>query len=323
MLSRFDSYKKEIDQALADLLVGRSPRELYDPMAYVLQAGGKRIRPILVLLACEASGGQVEPVWPAALALEILHTFTLVHDDIMDRDDLRRGRPTLHKAWDEATAILAGDGLVTLAYQTLLSVQHDSVAEAARLFTDALLVLCEGQAMDKAFEGRDTVSLAEYRIMVQKKTGKLLEVACELGAVLGNASPEIRASLLGFAASWGEAFQIQDDWLDIMADATVLGKPSCSDVRAKKKTFVTLHFFEHASPAAQKAFMPFWGAVSMSNAEITRVRDLMTDSGALDAAQSAFSLLIQAAEEQLCALPDTAAKALLMQLVDRLRNRSY
>lgn len=323
MHSRFDSYKNEIDTALATLLKDRCPRELYDPMAYVLEAGGKRIRPLLVLLACQASGGSEDSAWPAALAVEILHTFTLVHDDIMDGDDLRRGRPTLHKAWDEATAILAGDGLVTLAYQTLLSASHPSIAEAARIFTEGLLVLCEGQALDKAFESREGVALSEYTTMIQKKTGKLLEVACEVGAVLGDATTEIRRHLVAFAGAWGEAFQIQDDWLDIMADARVLGKPSCSDVRARKQTFLTLHFFENADASARLRFMPFWGAEQMSDADIETVRSLMADSGSLEAAKKAVSRLTDTAESHLKALPDTDACRQFIQLVDRLRDRSY
>ena len=321
MPSRFDAYKEEIDRSLSALLRGRNPRELYEPMGYVLDAGGKRIRPMLVLLAAEAVGGRAEVVLPAALALEILHTFTLVHDDIMDRDALRRGRPTVHTRWDEATAILAGDGLVTLAYQTLLSLDHPALAEAARLFTDGLLVLCEGQAMDKAFELRETVSVEEYTLMIQKKTAKLLEVACEVGAVLGGATPQARRDLGDFAGAWGEAFQIQDDLLDIMGDEAVLGKPCCSDIRAQKKTYLTLHFMAHAGAPALARWQSLWGRAELDKGQIAEIRGLVAGTGSVEAARQAVDRLTGVAEARLEALPEGPARSALLSMVARLRDR--
>ncbi|MCK5145534.1 polyprenyl synthetase family protein [bacterium] len=313
----------DINASLTELLSGREPKELYEPMRYVLEAGGKRIRPILVLLSCEAVGGDVEQVWPAALAVEILHTFTLVHDDIMDHDAMRRGSPTIHTRWDEATAILAGDGLVTLAYQVLLGIHDKRIADAARLFTDGLLILCEGQAMDKSFETRKDVSLTEYMIMIQKKTGKLLEVACDLGAVLGGAGESERLNLKAYANAWGEGFQIQDDLLDIYGEESKLGKPACSDIQARKQTFLSLHFYEHAGRAEINAMRKYWGSKNLSNSDITHIRELMSKTGSLESARNAVYERTEAAQVHLESLPKSRARKELLGLVNRLRERSY
>jgi geranylgeranyl diphosphate synthase type II len=208
--------RSRIDKELQLLFQDKEPLSLYRPMQYVMDSGGKRIRPLLLLLCGEAVGGSVESCLQASLAVELLHTFTLVHDDIMDHDDLRRGRETVHKKWDESTAILAGDGLVTMAYKTLLKTKHDRLQDVLNLFTDGLLVLCEGQALDKEYETVSKISLEDYNRMIYKKTAKLIEVSCEMGVVLGNGSSAERDILRQFGINLGLAFQIQDDLLDII-----------------------------------------------------------------------------------------------------------
>lgn len=318
-----ETLRNKIDKRLQAVLTERSPVSLYTPMGYLVKAGGKRIRPLLALLSCHAVGGKTAVCLDAAVALELLHTFTLVHDDIMDRDDLRRGMPTVHARWDEATAILAGDGLVTLAYRTLLKTRHQCLADVLEIFTDGLMTLCEGQALDKAFEQRPRVPLHEYMGMIQKKTSALIEVSCEIGAVLGNAGPHQRRSLKRFARGLGLAFQIQDDWLDLVADQKVLGKPTASDVIEKKKTYLTIHFLENAVPVQKKAFFALFGKCRLNRGEIGRIRALFDETGTLDATSALVENLINRSVSSLAPLPETPARKILAAFALSIKDRSY
>ena len=191
---QYQRYKDIVDRQLRLSIKKNEPRSLYQPVQYVLSGGGKRIRPLLVLLACEAVGGSTRQAQHAAVAIEILHNFTLVHDDIMDNAPSRRGRPTVHTKWDTSIAILVGDELVALAYRELLKTQSPYIARVADIFTEGVVEVCEGQAYDKEFEARKHVSLEEYLLMIGKKTGKMVSVASEIGAVIGGGSAaEIRA----------------------------------------------------------------------------------------------------------------------------------
>ena len=264
-------------------------------MAYPVEAGGKRIRPVLCMLSCEAVGGKAETALPAAGALELLHTFTLVHDDIMDHDDMRRGHPTVHKKWDEATAILAGDGLVTLAYHSLLQTRHDDLVSVLKLFTEGLLVLCEGQAMDKAFESMDHVSMEAYETMMEH--------------------------LRLFGRKLGRAFQIQDDLLDVISETSVTGKPMGSDLKAKKKTRLVIDFLNHAPADQIRAFRSFWEKPNLSNAEIEAIRDLFDSSGILNATRNNFFHLIEQALTHLSAIPESGARESLAAYAIKIRDR--
>jgi geranylgeranyl pyrophosphate synthase len=278
-----------VEPLIRDRFAGRSPRELYDPMAWLLEAGGKRIRPLLVALSCEAVGGTLDDCLDAAVAVELLHTFTLVHDDIMDRDGLRRGRPTVHVKWDEATAILAGDGLVTAAFESLIRSTHPNATRALKRFAESLMGLCEGQALDKLFESRGGVTLPEYLDMIGRKTGLLIEACCGIGALLGNASEDETAALERFGAEIGAAFQIQDDLLDVAADGNRLGKPLCSDIVSGKKTFLTVHFAANADGEMKKLLEAYRGKTDWSEEDTRGVRGLMAAAGSFEAARRAVA----------------------------------
>jgi geranylgeranyl diphosphate synthase type II len=313
----------KIEKRLRAVLAEKPPVSLYAPMAYLVKAGGKRIRPLLAVLSCRAVGGKTETCLDAAAALELLHTFTLVHDDIMDRDDLRRGRPTVHTRWDEATAILAGDGLVTLAYQTLLKTRHSGLTAILNIFTNGLLTLCKGQALDKTFEQKENVALSEYMDMIKKKTAALIEVSCEIGAVLGDAGQREKRALKQFARKLGLAFQIQDDWLDVVAEENVLGKPAASDVMGKKKTYLTIHFLENASPAQKKVFAALFGKSALAGAEISRIRALFAETGTLDSARGLVDGLIGQSVSALAPLPHSPSRQTLAEFALSIRDRSY
>src|SRR4030042_3556330 len=258
-------------------------------------------------LSCQAAGGSIEDAMDAAAAVELLHTFTLVHDDIMDHDDSRRGNPSVHIKWEEATAILAGDGLVALSFQTLLRNRHPRCNEVFRKFTDGLLILCEGQAYDKIFETKDKVSLDEYNHMIACKTARLIQVSCECGAILGNGSGKEVAALGRFAHELGMAFQIQDDLLDILSDDSVSGKPQGSDLIQKKKTFPVIHFYEHASPEMRASFQQYWNMSRLGKGDILAVKELFEISGSIAGAERIGELHISNAVQSLDALKPSQA----------------
>lgn len=272
---------EKIDGPIRLLFRDQTPATLYEPMAYLLRAGGKRIRPLLLALSCRSVGGHLEDCLDAAVAIELLHTFTLVHDDIMDHDHLRRGLPTVHKKWDEATAILAGDGLVTAAYAGLLRTRHPELHRVLDKFTEGLMVLCEGQALDKAFESREDVAIGEYFDMIGKKTAKLIEMSCEVGGILGNGTEGETAALKRFGFSLGIAFQVQDDLLDVISKEETLGKPVASDISERKKTYLTIHFHSRADAAQRGRFMAFWGKPGLAPADADEIKSLFEQTGTL------------------------------------------
>jgi len=314
--------RSQIDKALQELFEDREPMSLYQPMQHLLSSGGKRIRPLLVILSCEAVGGMFQTCFKAALAVELLHTFTLVHDDIMDHDDLRRGRETVHKKWDEAMAILAGDGLVTMAYQTLLETEHNRFQEVLRLFTDGLMTLCEGQARDKEYEARSEISLEEYNQMIYQKTAKLIEVSCEMGGILGDGSSKERETLKQFGTSLGLAFQIQDDLLDILSEESILGKPIGSDLIEGKKTYITVHFYSTAAQTDIDEFRMCLSGDIINEEQIETIRELLKKNKTLHSARSSIQGHISDALQCLDNFKSTQArenlKLLSLQLKDRI-----
>ena len=234
----------QIQQKLQESIRDSFPASLREPILYFLETPGKKIRPLLTILACELVGGRMEQAMPAALGIELFHDFTLIHDDIMDRDELRRGRFTIHKKWGEDAAILVGDALVGLAYERFLQCESIYVPRVLNLFTETLVKVCEGQALDKEFEKRDDVKLAEYLEMITKKTAWLIRLSTQLGAILGGGSPDQVDAMTHFGQQLGIGFQIQDDWLDYVGEENTLGKKVGSDLKLDKKTFVSLKYEE-------------------------------------------------------------------------------
>jgi len=243
---RYEALRRMVDRRLATLVRRGEPADLRAACRYVLSGGGKRIRAVLVLLSCEASGGKVQKALNAAAAVEVLHNFTLVHDDVMDNSLTRRGKPTVHVTWDLNTAIITGDILLGVGYRTLLREGTRHTDRLVRLFTEALLDVCEGQALDLAFERRTDVTVSEYFRMIEKKTAALLSAAAEIGALLGGGSPQVQAALRRYGHSLGRAFQLQDDLLDVVADPKGLGKPIGGDIVEGKKTFLLLRAVSRA-----------------------------------------------------------------------------
>ena len=320
-LQRYKQYGSFIDEHLSTFIKRTIPRSLYEPANYILEAGGKRIRPVLVLCACEAVGGNKEDAIHAAAGLEILHNFTLVHDDIMDNAAARRGRPTVHTKWDSNVAILAGDVLLGLAYRALLMSKTDSIHELSSIFTEGVIEVCEGQAYDKEFETRKRVSLDEYLLMIRKKTGTMVSVAMEVGAILGSGSPTERAALKQYGELVGEAFQVQDDLLDVVADEKQFGKTIGGDIVEGKKTFLLITALQRARGEEKRVLQKLVQEGGVAKGKVNRVRQIFLSTGAVEAAEIQIANDIAKAKEQLKVLNDSESTHMLSWFADMLLGR--
>ena len=218
----------------------QEPKNLYEPIDYALQSGGKRIRPTLVLMAAQMFGGNIEQCIKPAAAMEIFHNFTLLHDDVMDNADVRRGRPTIKAKWDDNTAILSGDAMLIKAYQYLEEVSADKLLPVLKLFSQTALEVCEGQQYDTDFEKREDVTIEEYYEMIRLKTAVLLAGCLKLGAILGGASEADANNLYDFGIAIGIAFQLRDDYLDCYGDEKTFGKKIGGDILCGKRTFLLI-----------------------------------------------------------------------------------
>lgn len=248
---------KLINEQLDRLSDNREPRHLYEPIEYVLSLGGKRIRPILMMLAYNLYQERPEEILMPACAIETYHNYTLLHDDLMDCADLRRGCATVHKRWDANTAILSGDSMLVLAYQRMATCRADYLKEVIDLFTQTALEIGEGQQYDMDFEKRDDVTEDEYIEMIRLKTSVLLACALKIGAILGGASQEDAENLYRFGEKIGLAFQLQDDYLDVYGDTKVFGKAIGGDIISNKKTYMLINAFNLATPK-QRAELTEW-----------------------------------------------------------------
>ena len=252
----------DINQVIESLDWSKDPKGLYEPIGYTLASGGKRIRPTLAMIASSLFGGKEEEVLPAALALEVFHNFTLLHDDVMDRAEVRRGRPTVHVKWNDNTAILSGDQMLIEAYKLLSHVPTDKLPQVLQWFNTMATGICEGQQYDVDFEQKDEVSIAEYMKMIELKTSVLLAYALKIGGYIAGANPAQLESLYQFGLHIGLAFQIQDDILDVYGNPETFGKAIGGDICCNKKTFLLLTAFEKADPQS-KAELQQWLATEI------------------------------------------------------------
>lgn len=250
-----DQLIEKANNAVAQIKNNAEPHNLYDPIHYILSIGGKRIRPVLMMMGYNLYKDDVDSIINNAIALETYHNFTLLHDDLMDKSDLRRGNPTVHKKWNDNTAILSGDAMLILAYQLFnQGVQNN---DALSTFIEATLGVCEGQQYDMDFETRNDVTEAEYMEMIREKTSLLLAAALKIGAQLAGASQEDAENLYEFGEKMGLAFQLQDDLLDVYGDPKVFKKKLGGDIVENKKTFMLINALQKANPE-QKKEMEAW-----------------------------------------------------------------
>ncbi|MEO5675347.1 MAG: polyprenyl synthetase family protein [Chitinophagales bacterium] len=231
---------------LKKLSFSRQPNNLYDPFKYMLDLGGKRMRPVMLLMACEMFGADGTKAISQAIALELFHNFTLIHDDIMDRAPLRRGKPSVHQKYGSATAILSGDAMLIYAYQYLIKTSFSPIEKLVSVFNDCAISICEGQQMDMNFEKGDTVSVEQYFEMIDLKTATLLAASMRVGAMIGGASEQDAEHTEHFGKNLGVAFQLKDDWLDAFGEAGKTGKQRGGDIIQNKKTFLLLEALRRA-----------------------------------------------------------------------------
>lgn len=312
-----------VNDRIRSVFEHKEPATLYEPMKYIIDGGGKRLRPILLLLSNEAVGGHSEDCLDAAVAVEMLHNFTLIHDDVMDQDDIRRGQETVHKKWDVNVAILSGDGLVALSYRYLMNCNHPHIAKIGRLFSDALRELCEGQALDKEFESRWDVTINDYFTMIRKKTAVLIALCTQIGGFFGNGSERQIQSLWEYGLNIGMAFQIQDDLLDVTADEKVLGKDWGSDIIQRKKTFLLIHALEVGSPAIKQEIHKILDQPVIDEMSVKRMANLFLETGTLRAAEARIQDHFQKAREQLAVLPDASGRKNLELFLELVSHRNY
>ena len=303
-----DRWRKALEEALAGFLKPHSPASadgLYAPIHYLLDLGGKRIRPVLALAACEAEGGTLDQAMPSALAVELFHNFTLMHDDIMDAAPLRRGRPTVHTKWSENAAILSGDVMYTLALTALESAPVEALPDVLRLFNATSREVCEGQQSDMAFESREDVQLDEYMSMIRLKTSVLLAASAAMGARSAGASSARVEAWYRFGENVGLAFQIQDDYLDTFGESGATGKQVGGDILSDKKTLLWLATEAH--PQGKSVLSSWIGkhpatGTDQAQDKVEAVRKAMLDAGADQEARSRMEFHVQAAREALAEL---------------------
>lgn len=317
-------YSKQVqkfEKKYSVLLEDRKPESLYQPCHFIVEGTGKRLRPFLVMIAAKSVGADPQSVMNAAMAVELFHNFTLVHDDIMDNADKRRGRPTLHLKYDLSTAILAGDNLLAIAYERLLKNCKKNGIGAVEDFTHGLIEVCEGQSLDKDFETRDEVSLEEYLIMISKKTAALAEVSCSIGAKLGGGSVKEINALKRYGKYLGLAFQIQDDLLDIMADEAELGKKIGGDLIEGKKTYLLLKALEKAKGNDKKLIQKVISNNGIKTNQIQTYKKLYTKLGVIDDAAKEVKRYTNLALKAISRLQDEESKLILKWLANSLTDR--
>lgn len=278
----------------------REPQNLYAPIHYILGLGGKRLRPVLTLMAAEIFGADYRKALDAALAIEIFHNFSLVHDDIMDAAPLRRGQPTVHEKWDINTGILSGDAMLINAYQLFENYEGKMFRDLAQLFSKTAIEVCEGQQYDVDFESRDDVSIPEYLKMIEYKTAVLVGAALKMGGIIAGASPKDQNYIYEFGRNLGIAFQLQDDYLDAFGSTETFGKQIGGDIIENKKTYLYLKAMEKGSES-QVLEMAHLYSIKPEEpvGKINTVKEIFLDSGAAEITKSAIKNYTDAAFEVL------------------------
>lgn len=285
----FEDLAKAVNRRLSETAYPGSPENLYAPISYAMSSGGKRVRPVLLLLACDMYGGDIGKALEAAAAVETYHNYTLLHDDLMDNADMRRGRETVHKRWDANTAVLSGDVMLALAYRRLISAGTGRTEELVRLFTQTAIEVGEGQRRDMDFESRLDVTEDEYVGMIRQKTAALIACAAEMGALIGGAPPEGAGLLHRFGEMTGIAFQLQDDCLDVYGDPEVFGKKRGGDILCNKKTYLLIRACSKAEGRTRAELLRWITSARSDGSE--KIRAVTDIYGRLGVAADAAALI--------------------------------
>lgn len=316
-------YQEAFAAHIKDIKIAKEPSSLYTPVNYILDLGGKRLRPVLTLMTAEIFSGDYKKALNAAMGIEIFHNFSLIHDDIMDDAPLRRGKETVHLKWDLNTGILSGDAMLILAYQLFENYEPETFQKLVKLFNKTALEVCEGQQYDVDFETRDDVAIADYLKMIEFKTAVLIGAAMKMGAIVANASENDQNGIYEFGKNLGIAFQLQDDFLDAFGDAKTFGKQIGGDIIENKKTFLYLKAIEF-SPQESKHELQNLYSISPNDCsdKIETAKQIFRSTGAADATQQAIKNYTDKAFLTLETMTiDANKKEILRQLGEQLMNR--
>ncbi len=327
LAERMREIAKQVTEYILAIVKG-SPQQLYDAALHLIKAGGKRVRPFIVVTVAEGLGASREAAMPFAAGVELVHNFTLIHDDIIDRDEFRRGVPTVHKLWGEPLAIIAGDLLFAKAFEVLndavaRGVPPQRVEKAYHVLARASRIVAEGQALDMLFEDLERVSMDDYLDMVYRKTGALFEASAILGGLVATDDEEIIEALGEYGRNLGIAFQIRDDILGLIGDEKVLGKPVYSDIREGKKTILVIYALSKLDADARDKLLSVLGKRNATREELEEAARLIRETGAVDYAESVARDYVGRAKTALNKIDfvDEEAKRLLEQLVDFIATR--
>lgn len=317
----YEKERKKINAILHGTVKNRKPSSLYIPAAYIINSEGKRIRPFLVLLSAGAVGGNFSQAYNAAVAVELLHDFTLVHDDIMDNAEKRRGKLTLHKKYNKNTAILVGDSLLSVAYEYLLKDCNGYSKSIISSFTSGLIEVCEGQILDTDYEARKYVSLSEYLLMIKKKTASMVKMCCEIGATLGGGTEKEIKGIANYGLNIGIAFQVQDDLLDIIADENKFGKRIGSDLIEGKKTYLFIKALEKARGEDRKFLSKVVDNKGIGINQVKKYKELYERLGVIADARKTINYYTKKALNSLNVIKKISDKEILVWLADELLKR--
>ena len=318
------AYRDAFDDYCNDYKLDKEPQNVYAPIAYILELGGKRLRPMLTLMSCDAFGTPYKEALPAAFAVEMFHNFSLIHDDIMDNAPLRRGRQTVHEKWDVNIGILSGDLMLIKAYQLFENYEPITFQALAKLFSETAIKVCEGQQMDVDFETSDDTTIDNYLKMIAYKTAVLLGAALKMGAISANASDSDKQHIYDFGVNMGMAFQLQDDYLDAFGDPKTFGKQIGGDIIANKKTFLYLYALLHLPQDEARELTHLYEIHPKDpQGKIAAVKQFFEKSKATEALKDKMEFYTKKADESLQAVAISAEhKASFEKLSDLLLQRT-
>ena len=322
MLS-IEKYQQEFVEFLNDYSTAKEPQTLYSPIQYILNLGGKRLRPVLTLMAADIFNCDYKKALNAALSIEVFHNFSLVHDDIMDDAPLRRGQKTVHEKWDVNTGILSGDAMLIMAYQLFENYEANTFLALAKLFSKTALEVCEGQQYDVDFETRYDVTVEEYLKMIEYKTAVLVGAAMQMGAIVAKASAEDQNNIYQFGKNLGIAFQLQDDYLDAFGNPETFGKQVGGDIIENKKTYLYLKAVEFSNENDRLKLQNMFSNSDASENKVELVKQIFKASGSADATKKAIENYTKKAFAVLKSLDISEdKKGLLKTFGNRLMNRN-
>ena len=316
-MQTIDNYIELINKAITSIEYPQSPFGLYAPVKYQLDMGGKRVRPLLTVMACDMFGGDINEAISPALGLEIFHNFTLLHDDVMDKADIRRGRPTVHKAWNENTAILSGDAMQIIATQKVCEAPSRVLKEVLDLYNKTALEICEGQQFDMEFETREDVTREEYIEMIRLKTAVLIGCALKMGAIIAGATPSQADAMYKFGENIGLAFQLQDDYLDVYGDAKTFGKKIGGDILNNKKTYMLISALSMAEGTTKERLH----ALLVGKADDEKIAQVTAIYGELGIDKIAREKIAEYSQKALAYLNEIPNNGELMKFANSLTER--